>query len=422
MLFVTNSSYGQLDNYSPFSYYYSDLASMEVGNNDFYKPIHVCLGDTITFIHRGKKNIEGFIYPIDTAYMRQNYTVLDMPNDSSIRIVIDQIYNEYGDSIFVKALYDSTLINPSLRGYYLEARFYMETEYCDMPFSVSQQLLCEGDCVDFGDVAVPNSSFHFWQFEGGNPETYSGASPPPICYEQAGHYTVTLKTIHANGDSSIFAYPEMINVHKRAVRNADYPEDTIYKPYFISNETIDDYYDIRRPSDYTCCGLDIEYYPNSGQVSAIHGNCMGINKIYVEATHVYFLSHNNFDEIDTLINYGISYYTNLKCADTCYTVLYQAQLSDAFAPNTFTPNDNNRNDYFRILFSDYDKQDVDFLKVYNRWGELIFDSVEEGTVFWDGTRKGEACKQGLYLYYAQYTNRANPNLVGTIKGSVLLLR
>ncbi|MFN4813457.1 MAG: gliding motility-associated C-terminal domain-containing protein, partial [Bacteroidota bacterium] len=35
--------------------------------------------------------------------------------------------------------------------------------------------------------------------------------------------------------------------------------------------------------------------------------------------------------------------------------------------------------------------------VYNRWGELVFESTSQ-SICWDGTFKGKECNSGVYFY------------------------
>ena len=37
------------------------------------------------------------------------------------------------------------------------------------------------------------------------------------------------------------------------------------------------------------------------------------------------------------------------------------------------------------------------LQIFNRWGELIFES-NDVNIGWDGYHKGEVCSQGVYVY------------------------
>ena len=65
-----------------------------------------------------------------------------------------------------------------------------------------------------------------------------------------------------------------------------------------------------------------------------------------------------------------------------------------FVPNTFTPNMDGLNDFFRIKMEDV--KDVNLL-IFNRWGNLLYetDSKSEN---WDGTYNGIKVSSGTYVY------------------------
>tara|TARA_R110002050_G_scaffold262151_1_gene402332 strand:+ start:2633 stop:4642 length:2010 start_codon:yes stop_codon:yes gene_type:complete len=69
-------------------------------------------------------------------------------------------------------------------------------------------------------------------------------------------------------------------------------------------------------------------------------------------------------------------------------------------PNAFTPNGDNLNDDFHLKsacdFSNYR------LKIFSRWGELIFESNSQ-EMSWDGTYKGKKAMQGSYVYELYYS-------------------
>jgi gliding motility-associated-like protein len=63
-------------------------------------------------------------------------------------------------------------------------------------------------------------------------------------------------------------------------------------------------------------------------------------------------------------------------------------------PTGFTPNGDGENDVFIIRGGPF--QTVDF-KVYNNWGQLIFETTD-GNTGWDGTYKGEPAPLGVYTW------------------------
>ncbi|MCO5258569.1 MAG: gliding motility-associated C-terminal domain-containing protein [Crocinitomicaceae bacterium] len=70
-----------------------------------------------------------------------------------------------------------------------------------------------------------------------------------------------------------------------------------------------------------------------------------------------------------------------------------------FVPNTFTPDGNEFNNSFQpVITTGIDVQNYS-LKIYNRWGELIFES-RDVNVGWDGTyyKTGEMSPDGTYTW------------------------
>lgn len=88
-------------------------------------------------------------------------------------------------------------------------------------------------------------------------------------------------------------------------------------------------------------------------------------------------------------------------------------------PDAFTPNNDGVNDVLQV-FSAYV---TDFeLRVYNRWGEVIFVSNNPEQK-WDGTYKGAAYPSMLYPWVITYKSESFPERNKIVKrGSVLLLR
>ena len=85
-------------------------------------------------------------------------------------------------------------------------------------------------------------------------------------------------------------------------------------------------------------------------------------------------------------------------------------------PNAFTPNGDGRNDVFVYTARLIERVE---LRIYNRWGELLFQTttLEEG---WDGSYRGAAAPQGTYLYRADVTDQLGNQF--TLQGRLVLLR
>jgi gliding motility-associated-like protein len=63
-----------------------------------------------------------------------------------------------------------------------------------------------------------------------------------------------------------------------------------------------------------------------------------------------------------------------------------------FLPNAFTPNGDGIND---VLFVRGEHVEVVRLEIYNRWGQLVFETTDQ-SVGWDGLFKGAPAPQEVY--------------------------
>ncbi|MBA3706296.1 MAG: gliding motility-associated C-terminal domain-containing protein, partial [Bacteroidetes bacterium] len=80
------------------------------------------------------------------------------------------------------------------------------------------------------------------------------------------------------------------------------------------------------------------------------------------------------------------------CSDTvCKTVVI---LLPPKVPSGFTPNGDGENDIFYVYGGPFKTLD---LKIYNNWGELIFQSDKQ-SLGWDGKRKGIDQAVGVYVW------------------------
>jgi gliding motility-associated-like protein len=94
------------------------------------------------------------------------------------------------------------------------------------------------------------------------------------------------------------------------------------------------------------------------------------------------------------------YGTNVVTNTVSITVLSPVDGKlDRIIPNVFTPNNDGKNDFFQVNATNIiDCFDSFEIKVYNRWGEFLFES-KEFHFKWDGTnKKGKAMPDGVYFY------------------------
>jgi gliding motility-associated-like protein len=69
-----------------------------------------------------------------------------------------------------------------------------------------------------------------------------------------------------------------------------------------------------------------------------------------------------------------------------------------YVPSAFTPNGDGLNDYLRPVAAGI--TEIQFFRIYNRWGELLFDlrSDEPG---WDGNYKGRPQETQTVIWIAE---------------------
>lgn len=88
-----------------------------------------------------------------------------------------------------------------------------------------------------------------------------------------------------------------------------------------------------------------------------------------------------------------------------------------FAPNAFTPNNDGNNDVFRVYAPNAREAT---LSIYNRWGELIYESTDLA-LGWPGTRgPGQVVQEGVYVYVVRGVGFEGTQF--TRSGSVTLIR
>jgi gliding motility-associated-like protein len=107
------------------------------------------------------------------------------------------------------------------------------------------------------------------------------------------------------------------------------------------------------------------------------------------------------------------------CVDTiCHTV----EILDEFlfyAPNAFTPDGDGVNDIFKPVIQGF-KPDSYQLMIFNRWGELIFQS-NNVDIGWDGTHKNMKAKEDTYVWKVTVKKLINEDKK-SFTGHVNLLR
>jgi gliding motility-associated-like protein len=120
------------------------------------------------------------------------------------------------------------------------------------------------------------------------------------------------------------------------------------------------------------------------------------------------------------MEYGVFTFTGTdsnNCANIARLEVTNNCPPNIFVPNAFTPQDNDGiNDFFIPVTRNV--RDIEF-KVFNRWGELLFQTQKLGEG-WDGTFLNKPATSDVYVYTIKF--EAFSGETGTRKGNVTLLR
>ncbi len=95
--------------------------------------------------------------------------------------------------------------------------------------------------------------------------------------------------------------------------------------------------------------------------------------------------------------------TEFGCLDTVSRIFTPPLLF--YVPNTFTPDGDEYNNTFIPVFSNKNKVESFHLLIYNRWGEIVFES-ENIDFGWDGTYKNRKAQDGTYTWELIFTDNS----------------
>lgn len=121
---------------------------------------------------------------------------------------------------------------------------------------------------------------------------------------------------------------------------------------------------------------------------------------------------------------GVEIAARVTTIDGCVSIVRLQYLVKPIIeqmPNAFTPNNDNNNDDFNLVFmGPLELLTIEFFEVYNRWGKRVFvydkDKTPDG---WDGNYQGKRQNPDVYVYTIRYSVGSR---VETLSGDVTLIR
>lgn len=115
--------------------------------------------------------------------------------------------------------------------------------------------------------------------------------------------------------------------------------------------------------------------------------------------------------------YTIDIRTNTGCLTVDTQLVKIIGKVEIFVPTAFTPNGDGKNDYLRYLPKGI--KVVDFFRIFNRWGQLLFETKSEQPG-WDGTFKGIPQEPQTVVWFMKGVGVDGVNY--NLKGTAVLLR
>jgi gliding motility-associated-like protein len=96
------------------------------------------------------------------------------------------------------------------------------------------------------------------------------------------------------------------------------------------------------------------------------------------------------------------------CSDTVYQEILVTDELAFYIPNAFTPDGDQFNNVWKPVFSDVKDPQNYRAAIYNRWGEIIWESYNP-QVGWDGTygSQGIPVQDGIYIYEVIFGYKSN---------------
>ena len=251
---------------------------------------------------------------------------------------------------------------------------------------------CEGYQVSINSNAEPGSSCT-WVFSDG--QVINDCGPVYVSFpEQEMCYDMQLTVINAQGCINSTAMTDFICVVPNPVASFS-------------------------PSEYEVSSTNPGINFNNSSVNAENYFWdFGDDSPLSQAENPYheYPVDENTTQFDVWL-YAISIY---GCIDSTMRVITVKEDMIIYVPNTFTPDGDEFNNEFRPVITSGFSQDGYSLLIFNRWGQLIFESHDQA-VGWDGTYNGQRSQDGTYTWKIILKNVENDNKEEYV-GHVNLLR
>jgi gliding motility-associated-like protein len=322
-------------------------------------------------------------------------------------VVIDSLHWSFGDG-------NTANVNEPFNIYQAPGIYNVELEIFNTSFGCKNQInrdveifprpipdftadpVCVGQAISFQDVsaAVPPEQLNLWTWNFGDGNLFSTGNAadrsPTHLYAEAGDYDVQL-IVQSNTSGCTDTIVKKVSVHPNPVADFTFTENDLVR---------------NRPilfTDLSTGAVKWKWFFGDGD------SVINVDPLNRSVLHTYNSETQKY-EIKQIV------YNSFNCTDTL--IKYIDLKVGIIVPNGFSPNGDGNNDGFSLIYKGIEKL-YDF-RVYNRWGEVVFDAGDDLKATWDGTFRGKDQPVGTYVYYVKARTLEQEDVV--LSGNITLLR
>jgi len=264
--------------------------------------------------------------------------------------------------------------------------------------NVSDSILCGNECITLNSSSSSESTLINYEWETSFGHLISGESVE-ICFESFGNETqyfdLSLKVTDEFGCMDKLLLNDFINVLPTP------------KASFTIN-----------PNEVSILDTQVDFFNTSSFATDYlwdFGDGSS-NSIEFNPIHLYEIEPGRHE----ITLYAFSDPTK-QCVDTARQILEIKDELIYYVPNAFTPDGNSfNNDFSPVFTTGFDPYNY-HLSIYNRYGEVLFESYNS-TVGWDGTNRNYGLVQdGVYVWKIEFKERSTGKSHSDI-GHVTLLK
>jgi len=262
-----------------------------------------------------------------------------------------------------------------------------------MDFSGDNLYGCQALTTNFTNLSTGNLTACKWTFSNG--DIINDCGTVTSVFPDAGCYDATLWVSTPEGCTNTLTLKDYICVEPNPVA------DFSFYPTVLST------YDWESQMENLSSGA-VNYVWNFGDASSSVADKSPLHAFPNQEEGSYIIS--------------LIAISSAGCVDTAYGRIELLEELLFYVPNAFTPNGNTINDDFKPVFSTGYHPNTYTLYIFDRWGDIIFES-HDTSIGWDGTygKNHELSQEGVYSWKIEVKHRKDSKRIEQA-GHVTLLR